>query len=198
MRRFRGSGEALAVKCDEHCMRIWSNLKVQTNTNYIKLSLYTSLMSQFCSGIWNLGWLRIPANSSWIFLVVPKCSKVYLQCSHVLSTIGIQSVYNQSFNFCKMGPLSQLEKSSPSCGGEPVEMSTEEVLHLDVQRKGQIAADVHRDFFCDNDLQWLCYILLHFVTTFPYISHNFSINIINPAQVVPWWQIQIRNEHRTH
>jgi hypothetical protein len=52
-----------------------------------------------------------------------------------------------------MGPLSQLEKSSPSCGGEPVEMSTEEVLHLDVQRKGQIAADVHRDFFFDNDLQ---------------------------------------------
>ena len=96
-----------------------------------------------------------------------------------------------------MGPLLQLEKSSPSCGGEPVEMSTEEVLHLDVQRKGQIAADVHRDFF-DNDLQWLCYILLHFDTTFPYISHNFSINIVNPAQVVPWWQIQIRNEHRTH
>ena len=172
---------------NEHCMRIWSNLKVQSSTNYIKLSLYTSLMSQFCSGIWNLGWLRILANSSWIFLVVPKCSKVYLQCSHVLTTIGIQSVYNRytigiqsviqflqngtALTACKKQPLLWWWASWDVHRGGPAPRCAKEDRSLQMCTGTSFLTTICSDFVT------FCYILLLHSHTFPTIYPLTSLTL---------------------
>lgn len=138
--------------------------------------------------------------------MVPKCSKVlYLQCSHVLTTIGIQSVYNRytisHSIFAKWDRSHSLKKAAPpvvvSQLRYPPRRSCTSMCKGKDRSLQMCTGTSFLTTIC-SDFVTFCYILLHFVTTFPYISHNFSINIINPAQVVPWWQIQIRNEHRTH